>query len=607
MIPIGKRVFREVWLVDFEFSAPPGEQPSVVCMVAHEIGSGKRIRVWQDELIKLKWPPYAICNDTLFVAYYASAEMGCHLKLNWPLPVNVLDLYVEFRNHTNGLTLPCGTSLLGALVSFGLSGIESSEKETMRQLAMRGGPYTQKEKEDLLNYCESDVIALEKLLLKINPFLDIPRALIRGRYMKTAAQIEHNGIPIDVNKLALLRKHWIEIQDKLIAEIDSEYGVFDQRTFKYSLFAAWLQKNEIPWPRLLSGKLDLSDEVFKEMARSYPKVAPLRELRVTLSQMRLAELSVGQDNRNRCLLSAFRSRTGRNQPSNNQFIFGPAVWLRSLIKPSSGYGLAYIDWSQQEFGIAAALSGDSLMIKAYQSGDPYLEFAKQANAIPINATKTSHKSEREQFKACVLAVQYGMGADSLAQRINQPVAKARELLRLHKETYKQFWEWIEAVVNYAMLIGRLHTVFGWNVYTEGSPNPRFLQNFPMQANGAEMLRLACCFVIEAGIKLCAPVHDAILIEAPLNELEQAVQTTQQLMAEASAIVLNGFRLRTDATYIRYPDHYEDERGKKMREAIDKILLKFSGKSSHPDPPGVGAYETLPAHLRTPVQSYYLSI
>ena len=72
------------------------------------------------------------------------------------------------------------------------------------------------------------------------------------------------------------------------------------------------------------------------MARAYPIVAPLRELRVALSQMRLSDLRVGKDGRNRAMLSAFRARTGRNQPSNTKFIFGPSVWLRGLIKPPPG-------------------------------------------------------------------------------------------------------------------------------------------------------------------------------------------------------------------------------------------------------------------------------
>jgi DNA polymerase I-like protein with 3'-5' exonuclease and polymerase domains len=134
------------------------------------------------------------------------------------------------------------------------------------------------------------------------------------------------------------------------------------------------------------------------------------------------------------MLSAFRSKTGRNQPSNTRFIFGPSVWLRGLIKPPADHGLTYIDWKQQEFGIAAALSGDRLMMEAYRSGDPYLAFAKQAGAVPPDATKSSHKSERDLFKACVLAVQYGMGEDSLAQRIGKPPIVARQLLKQHHDT-----------------------------------------------------------------------------------------------------------------------------------------------------------------------------
>jgi DNA polymerase I len=75
-------------------------------------------------------------------------------------------------------------------------------------------------------------------------------------------------------------------------------------------------------------------------------------------------------------LSAFRSRTGRNQPSNTRFIFGPSVWLRGLVKPLPGHGLGYVDWDQQEFGTAAALSGDVAMQAAYRSGDPYLAFQR---------------------------------------------------------------------------------------------------------------------------------------------------------------------------------------------------------------------------------------
>ena len=122
-----------------------------------------------------------------------------------------------------------------------------------------------------------------------------------------------------------------------------------------------------------------------------------------------------------------------------------------------------------------------------------------------------------------------------------------------------------------MLKGSLPTVFGWRLHTGANANPRSIQNFPMQANGAEMLRLACCLVTESGIKVCAPVHDALLIEAPLAELDETVKHTQQLMAEASQIVLDGFCLRSDTEVARYPDRYTDKRGAVMWATVMKLL------------------------------------
>jgi len=167
------------------------------------------------------------------------------------------------------------------------------------------------------------------------------------------------------------------------------------------------------------------------------------------------------------------------------------VWLRGLIKPPVGYSVAYIDWKQQEFGIAAALSGDPNMIAAYQSGDPYLAFAKLAGAVPADATKDTHGPQRELFKQCVLATQYGMEEKSLAARIGKPPIVARELLQAHRETFKVFWRWSDAVLDTALLTGSLHTVFGWRVHIGAVVNPRSLRNFLMQANGGEQLRLGC--------------------------------------------------------------------------------------------------------------------
>jgi hypothetical protein len=470
------------------------------------------------------------------------------------------------------LPTPAGASLLGALAFYGLDSVGSTEKIQMQE-EIGGGTWEGRySREDILNYCEGDVRALQRLFAAMWPRIDLPHALLRGRYMAAAAAMENYGVPIDTKTLDLLKARWTDIQDQLVGEIDRDFRVYDGRTFKIDRWGQYLVRNGIPWPVLESGNLALDDETFRQMAKIYPAISPLRELRNALSDLRLRDFTIGRDKRNRTILSAFRSRTGRNQPSNSKFIFGPSVWLRSLIKPPPGHAVVYLDWKQQEFGIAAALSGDAAMQNAYQSGDPYLTFAKQAGVIPADASKVTHKNERELFKQCVLAVQYGMEAEALAARIGQPIIVARDLLRAHRQTYRKFWDWSDAAVDTAMLTGRLHTVFGWQLHIGEKSNPRSIRNFPMQANGAEMLRLACCLATERGAEICAPVHDAVLICSPLARLDADIDGMRSAMAEASRAVLDGFELGTDANVIRWPDRYSDPRGVVMWNRVLKLAM-----------------------------------
>ncbi len=569
--------FEEVWAVDAEYSTAAGCRPVPICVVARELRSGREWWLWQDELAAMKVPPFRVDERVLFVSYAAPAEFSVFHALGWPAPARVLDLFVEFRALTNGLSTPSGAGLLGALVYHGLPAMEGAEKKAMRDLAIRGGPFTADERHALLAYCAEDVAALERLLPRMLPRIDLPRALLRGRYGWAVASMEHRGIPIDVPMFTHLRDRWGDVQAELVAEVDQRYGVFEGTTFKRDKFAAWLVANDIPWPRLESGQLDLQDDTFREMAKAHPSVAQLRELRSALGMMRLFDdLAIGPDGRNRTAIMPFRARTGRNQPSNARFIFGPSRWLRSLIKPTPEMAVAYIDYGQQEFGIAAALSGDDAMAAAYRSGDPYLAFGKQAGAIPPEGTKATHAGQRALFKACVLAVQYGMGAESLACRIGQPVDMAKQLLRLHRETYPRFWGWSDAAVDRALLLRRLETVFGWPIHVGPSADPmkganaRSLANFPCQAHGAEMLRLACCMLVEAGVGLCAPIHDAVLIEAPAATIDAEVERARGIMAEASRVVLGGFEIGTDATIVRYPDRYVDDAGEAFWETVTRL-------------------------------------
>src|SRR5262249_1287649 len=158
-----------------------------------------------------------------------------------------------------------------------------------------------------------------------------------------------------------------------------------------------------------TGKLSTQRKTFESMAKGYPQLENLRQLRHARDKMRTIKLAVGADSRNRTVLWPFQAKTSRTQPKASRWIFSPAGGFRSLIKPHPGLAVAYVDWSSMEFMIAASVSGDPVMLEFYQRGDPYLSFAQRVGAAPNDATKHTHGALRDRYKTGLLAIQYGIG------------------------------------------------------------------------------------------------------------------------------------------------------------------------------------------------------
>jgi DNA polymerase I len=171
----------------------------------------------------------------------------------------------------------------------------------------------------------------------------------------------------------------------------------------------------------------------------------------------------------------------------------------------------------------------------------------------------------------VLGLNYGMGAEGMAHRAGISVAEAQEMIQLHKQLYHRFWEYSGAVVDSGMISNRLSTVFGWQRWVKAIDKPTSLMNFPMQANGAEMMRIAAIAATEAGIEVCAPIHDAFLIAAPLERLDDDVRHMCEIMSKAGSCVTGGLPIRTEARVIRYPDRYMDERGISMWNRVVRLV------------------------------------
>ena len=347
---------------------------------------------------------------------------------------------------------------------------------------------------------------------------------------------------------------------------------------------AYCTRVGIVWPRHESGKLDLRQKTFDSMAKAYPEVESLRQLRHTRNKMRKIKLAVGKDGRNRTTLWTHASKTGRSQPKASRWIFSPAVWLRLAIKPDRGQAIAYIDWCGMEFQVAAAISDCKPMQELYATGLPYIGFAQRFNEAPAEATKKTHGHIHERYKVGLLGIQYQMQLQTLAQRLGVSEPAAAEMLNQHHGLFRQYWSWTEDWIAHALDTGVMWTPLGWECRTGiTETNARSIGNWPTQASASDVLRVAVVWMHRRGIRLLGSVHDAVLIEAPVDRIEADVALAQEIMKRASRVVLGaGKELRTSADIVKFPDSYFDQRGEKIWNEVMELLAQYYARQGADD-------------------------
>lgn len=590
-----------VWLLDTEYATPPGNPVIPVCVVGRELFTGQCIRQFFN-LGQIYENPFPIGGDAMFVAYAAQAEWSCFLSLGWQLPTRIIDLYAEFRNEISGRTPPAGCKsydarLIGAMDYYVLDRIAAVHKKEMQERISRGHPFTMVERTAVLDYCGSDVECLENLLRAMMPTLELPYALFRGRYTKAVARMERVGIPVDHE----LYEHVIQnrelLKSRLIANFETQHGpspyvrngrgthVFSFR--KLEAYLAGLGLLPV-WEKTPKKRLTTREEYWQEMARKHTVLQPLADLVKRFGDLRQFGLTIGSDGRARYPIMPFKADTGRNQPKAKQFLFAQSSWTRGFVKPTPGYAVAYIDWHAAEFAIAAQLSQDPAMQRAYDSGDPYLGTAISMGFANAGATKQTDGMIRDVFKVWLLSAQYGATANSLvdrlsaelAEKIPNPHALVEEFLEKHRRIYSRYWQWAEAHVE--LFIHETHmeeSLFGWRHHLNTQLKDWQIRNqslnFPMQSTCAEVLRWACVYATEDGTEVLAPVHDALLVGGPAEEIEGIVRRTQVCMDRASELVL-GNVVRTDAKIVRHPDRFMDPRGTKTWNSIMDLLNEIDG-------------------------------
>ena len=462
-------------------------------------------------------------KDEIFASYAVSAEVTALLRCGISVEnFKCIDLMAEARmitmSHATYRTED--SSLLGQVRCLLKRSVkeDKKEKEEMRDLILSKEAWTDEEWDQITLYCYSDISELEELYRKIieihaqeNHPYHIKDILNRGEYIRMCAEMDYEspGFPVDVESLEAIFSNKSQVKTNIIHNLPHYWkACFKRNKDKWTLSRKEISdlinaRNWTIWKRTETGMPILKEEYLKELSLLIPEVAILRTAMKSLNTLNSTDLrDLVKDGYVKPKTFTFTSVTGRNglRPKNGYLLNLPA-WLRKIIQPHTGMLFVGFDWSQQEIAIAAALSGDQQLLDAYASGDIYLYLAKLSGHVPEGGTKATHKKERDLFKALQLGLAYGKGPQSLGYDIwgimrddgtslLDAKIKAQEIYNWHKRTFSTYWEWNDKQIARARLNGWIESLDGWVEWVHRRTKDTQLKNFPSQANGAVMLRVA---------------------------------------------------------------------------------------------------------------------
>ena len=536
-----------IYIWDTEYRRPPGENPTVVCMVIKNILNGRTYRLSGKDLFKF---PVPITEDSLFVAHYAPAEINSILALGFKKPKFIFDTYVESKKLYWGKQDGFNFKLVGCCARYEIKGVMSQEhKDDMTDLIIENETYSKKQMSDIIEYCEKDVLNLEQLFYKIledyekegvDPATLLTQSTFHGRAMGVCAQVETNGIPINKKLYDDFNKHFPSIKSNIIIDANKTLNVFDENNkFKKDKFTDLIIKLGLDgsWPRSDKTRKFKED---KDTLRNYKKIPEIQLLRETLDFSKANNLKgyqVGSDGRSRTNLSMFGQITGRTNVSTAKSPYSAPKWLRGFIKADENKVLAELDWAGQEAGIMAYLSRDQNMIKDFETGNIYLLCAIKNGAAPEGAIKSTHPEIRNQYKVAVLGCGFGQTGYGLKYALNIPVYEAEAIIQNIKKTYPDFFKWNEGVCLGATNRGYFQTKYGWRYWIPKNYKPNTLKNWLMQSHGSEILRRAMIAVDEAGIEISMIIHDALLIHVDKMGCRKKFKQVRRIMEQAAKDVL----------------------------------------------------------------------
>ncbi|UOE38956.1 DNA polymerase I [Chryseobacterium oryzae] len=375
--------------------------------------------------------------------------------------------------------------------------------------------------------------------------------------MEVLAKMELAGISLDEKWLAQesidLENDLRQLESTIFEISGEEFNMNSPRQLGDILFEK--MQLDPKAKKTKTGQYATSEDVLQKLASKNEIIQHILEYR-TYQKLKSTYVDAlpsqidKEDNRVHTNFSQTTAATGRLASVNPNLQNIPIRTLRGqqirgAFVSGEGKKIISADYSQIELRLIAEISGEENMIKAFQNGeDIHASTAAKLFKIPLEEVS---KTQRSQAKTVNFGIIYGQGAFALAEQTGLSRTEAKQMIEAYFETYPKLKAYMAEQVAKARELGYVETILGRKRHLKDINSGNFVirghaernaVNAPVQGSAADVVKMAMIKIDKElqeqnlQTKMLLQVHDELLFEAPIEEVETAKNLIKKEMESA---------------------------------------------------------------------------
>ena len=345
-----------------------------------------------------------------------------------------------------------------------------------------------------------------------------------------------------------------ELEQRIYEQAGETFNINSPKQLGVILF----EKMQLPGSKKTKTGYSTSADVLEKLAPEQPIIRDILEYR-TLAKLKSTYADglltcLDADGRVRSTFQQTVTATGRLSSTDPNLQNIPVRMelgrlIRKVFVPQDGYVFVDADYSQIELRLLAHMSGDEVLIGAYnEAQDIHRLTASQVFNIPFEEVTDL---QRRNAKAVNFGIVYGISSYGLSEDLSISPKEAKKYIDHYFETYPKIKEFLDGTVAKAKEEGCVRTIYNRRRPVPELASSNFMQrafgeriamNSPLQGTAADIMKIAMIKVDRRlrnmKSRIILQVHDELLIETAPEELEAVKQILQEEMTGAADLLVN---------------------------------------------------------------------